>query len=137
MANNTQDGLFPGPALPVSGEPLAGLGGHKTALALALLGAGAAALFICAHWSIAVVGAALILVLSAVESEPFLLFIIFLSPLGWSLKTEGVLRDVPSAVRFLVVVGFFLSRLWRGRADVRRLLSSPIAFSSSARSRSP
>ncbi len=130
MANNTQDYLFPSPRLPVSGKPLEDFGGGKAVLALGMVGAGAAALFISAHWSIALVGAMVVLVLSAVESEPFLLFIIFLIPLGWSLRTEGLLRDVPSAVRSLVVVGFFLGRLWRGRVGVRGLLNSSIARAS-------
>ncbi|MGD0226640.1 MAG: O-antigen ligase family protein [Terriglobia bacterium] len=99
-------------------------------MTLGMVGAGAAALFICAHWSIALVGAVVVLVLSAVESEPFLLFIIFLTPLGWWLMTEGQLRDLPGAVRSLVIVGFFLSRLWRGRVGVRRLLSSSPAWAS-------
>ncbi len=55
-------------------------------LALGLMGAGAAALFICAHWSIALVGAVAVLVLSAMESEAFLLFVIFLMPFAWVLK---------------------------------------------------
>jgi O-antigen ligase len=130
MAENTQNCLFPSPRLPVSGKPLEDFGGYKTALALALLGAGAAALFILAHWSIALVGAVVVLVLSAVESEPFLLFIIFLIPLGLSLKTEGPLREVPSIVRSLVIVGFLLGRLWRGRVGARRMLSSSIARAS-------
>jgi len=124
MAENTQDWLFPSPRLPVSGRPLEDFGGHRTALALGLLGAGLTGLFFFAHWSILLVGAVVVLVLSAMESEPFLLFMIFMIPLGWSLKTEGLLRDTPSIVRSLVIVGFFLSRLCRGRLGVRRLLSS-------------
>jgi O-antigen ligase len=130
MAINTQDCPFPSPRLPVSGEPLEDFGGRKAVLALGMVGAGLTALCFCAPWSIALVGAVVVLLLSAVESEPFLLFIIFLIPFGLMLETEGVLRDVPSAVRSLVVVGFFLGRLWRGRVGVRRLLSSSPARAS-------
>jgi hypothetical protein len=88
MAENTQNCLIPSPRLPVSGEPLEGFGGHKAALALGMVGAGLTALLICAHWSIVLVGAVAVLVLSAMESEPFLLLVIFLMPLGWMLEGD-------------------------------------------------
>ena len=124
MAENNQDCLLPRPSLPVSDELLGGFKGHKIALALSMMGAGIAALFVFAHWSIALVGAAVILVLSAWESEPFILSLIFLTPLAGSLNMAGRLHDVPSAVRSLATVGFFLSRLWCGRLGLRPLLRS-------------
>src|ERR1700739_4250056 len=130
MTENTQDCPFPRPRLALSSEPLGELGGHKLALALAMLGAGAAALFICGHWSIALVGAVVVLVLSAAESEPFLLFIIFLMPLAWSMEVAGGSRDGACAVHFLVVVGFFLGRLCRGRVGLQWLVRSCPALAS-------
>jgi len=130
MANNPQDHLFPLPRLPVSSKPLEGLGGLKAAMVLGMAGAGAAALFICAHWSIALVGGAVVLGLSAVENEPFLLFIVFLIPLSWVLSVGGHLHDVPTTVRNVAIVGFFLGRLWRGRLGGRRLLGSSLARAS-------
>jgi O-antigen ligase len=64
MAKNTQDCLFPSPSLPVSGEPLESFGGWKTALALSMVGAGAAALFTSAPWSAVLVGVAAVLLLT-------------------------------------------------------------------------
>ena len=62
MAKNTQDCLFPSPRLPVSGEPLESFGGWKAALALSMVGAGAAALFSYAPWSAALAAALLLTV---------------------------------------------------------------------------
>jgi len=45
-------------------------------------------------------------------------------PIGLVLEIEGRVHDVPSAVRSLVFVGFFVSRLWRGRLSARELLRS-------------
>ena len=116
MANNTQDCPFPSPRLPVSGATLEHLGGHKTALALGMVASGAAALFISAHWSIALAGAVAVLVLSAIESEAFLLFVIFLMPFGWMLPGAMAVRNVHVVFHALVVVGFFAGRLLRGQA---------------------
>jgi O-antigen ligase len=95
-----------------------------------MVGAGAAALFFCAHWGIVLLGVVLVLVLSAVESEPFILLIVFLTPLGATLKVGGRFVDGPSALHSLVIVGFFLGRLWRGQVGVRRLLRSSLARAS-------
>ena len=130
MANNTPGYPFPPPRLLVSGELLEGFGGLKAALALGLVGAGLTALFIFAPLSFTLVGAVAVLVLSAVESEPFLLFIIFLLPLSWIASAGGQRHDVPSLVRILATLGFFLSRLWRGRLGVRQLLGSSPARAS-------
>jgi len=122
MAENAQP--YPHHGLPhsVSGEPLAGFAGRKVELAIGIGAAAAAVLFIWAHWSMALVGAVAILALSAAESEPFLLFVIFLLPLNWVLKDELPVRDVMVVVRVVVVVGFFLGRMWRGQTNVLGLL---------------
>jgi len=130
MAQNTQNWLFPSPRLPVSGEPLEDFGGRKAALALGIVGAGAATLFVCAHWSIALVGAVAVLVLSAMESEPFLLLVIFLMPLGWVLPIDMPGHNVPVTLRCLVVVGFFAGRLLRRQARLRHLFRPAVSRAS-------
>ena len=130
MADNTPACPLPNSRLPVSGVPFEGFGGYKCALTLGLVGAGASVLFIWSHWSIALVAAVAVLVLSAVENEPFLLFLIFAIPLSWSLGAQGSRHDVPSAVHCLAIVGFFLGRLWRGRLAAGRLLRSSLARAS-------
>jgi O-antigen ligase len=130
MANNPQDCLFPSPRVPVSGDPLEGFRGHKIALALGLVASGAAALFICAHWSVALAGAVAVLVLSAMESEAFLLFVMFLMPFAWVLKGEVPVHNVLLALHALVVVGFFAGRWLRGQAHIRHLFRSTLSRAS-------
>jgi putative inorganic carbon (HCO3(-)) transporter len=81
-----------------------------------------AALFILAHWSLAVCGAFIILALSATENETFLLAVIFFLPISWLLKTDFIIHDVMTAGRVLVVAGFFLGRLYRGQIGIKGLL---------------
>jgi O-antigen ligase len=95
-----------------------------------MVGAASAAIFVCAHWSIAIAGAVVVLVLSAWESEPFLFAIISLIPFGWSIGSQGSRHDVASAIHALVIAGFFLGRFWRGRVEVQRLLRSSPARAS-------
>ena len=93
--HNTQDCPFPNPRLPVSGVPLEGFRriqvcagvGHGRSW-------GCSAYSSVSHWSIAIVGAVVVLALSAVESELFLLFIIFLIPFSWSIDPQGSRHDV-------------------------------------------
>ncbi len=130
MANNTPDCAFPSPRFPAAAKPLEGLGGYRVALALSMAGALAAAVFILAHWSVALVAAIVVLALSAAESEPFLLFVIFLTPLSLSLFTNGSRHDLSSAIHWLTIIGFFFGRLWRGRLDIKGLLRSTPARAS-------
>jgi putative inorganic carbon (HCO3(-)) transporter len=87
-----------------------------------------AALFVIANWSAAILGALVILALSAVENEAFLMIVIFLLPIGWfarinlPLGGDAARLDVPAAIRLLVVGGFFAGRLWRGGIQIRELL---------------
>jgi hypothetical protein len=80
MTQNAQTWPFSSPRLPVSSEPQEDSGGWNAVLALSIVASAAAALFVCAHWSIAVMGAVAVLVLSAIESEAFLLFVSGLFP---------------------------------------------------------
>lgn len=128
MANDTQDRLFPSPRLPVS--TLEDFGGSKAVLALSMVGAGAAALFVCAHWSIALVGAVAVLVLSAIESDAFLLFVIFLMPIGWVLQVDTPLRNMHVLIHALVVVGFFAGRLLRGQVRIKYLFHPVVSRAS-------
>ena len=71
-------------------------------------------------------GALIVFALSAAESELFLLFVVFIIPFGWVLNTDAPIHDVPVAMRFIVISGFFFGRLWRGQVGARRLLRSPV-----------
>jgi O-antigen ligase len=127
MAENAQPHPLHSVPHSASGELL---GGGKAKLALIIAAAVAAALFVCVHWSIALVGAVAILALSAAESEPFLLLVIFLTPISWILNGDVLLRNVPVTLHVLVAIGFFLGRLWRGRLDAKRLLSPSLTKAS-------
>ena len=122
MAENSQPYLHHSLPHRAPGVPSAGFSGHKGALALGIGAALVAALFVCAPWSVAPLAALAILALSAAESEPFLLLVIFLLPLNWVLKTELPVRDVMMVVRVVVVVGFFVGRMSRREINVRGLL---------------
>src|ERR1700730_13777412 len=92
------------------------------------LSAALASLFVVAHWSAAVLGGLLILVLSALESEPFLLLVLFLLQVGWLLKGNNVqVHDVMTSARGLLVVGFFVGRFLRGELGISRFLRSSVS----------
>jgi O-antigen ligase len=98
-----------------------------------LLAAGAAALaalFVTVHWTFAATCAVGILVLAALENEPFLLSVVFLVPVSWVLILDLPIRDVATTARLLVVVGFFLGRLFRGSVELGKLLRIPISWAS-------
>ena len=108
--------------LSASGDRLYRPWGHKAEIVLAILAASAAGMFVSAHWTIAALGGVAVLLFSIAESEAFLLFAIFLIPLGWTLQWNLPVRDVSVAFRSLVIVGFFLGRLVRGQLGVGWLL---------------
>lgn len=130
MANSFQDFLFPSRGLPASSKPLEGSRGYKSALGLGLVGAGAAALLVCFHWSIALLGALVVLVFSAIESEAFLLFVIFLMPIGWMLPGNPPVRNMNVLFHSLVIVGFFAGRLLRGETRLGHLLHPAVSRAS-------
>jgi putative inorganic carbon (hco3(-)) transporter len=115
MADSPQDFVFPLPRLPFLGELFQA---HKAALALGMLGATLAATFISAHWSIALAGAVTVLLLSAMESERFLLLVIFLTPLEWVVVADIPAHNVTVNLRFLVIAGFFAGRVYRCPASL-------------------
>jgi hypothetical protein len=92
--------------------------------------AAAAALSIVAPWTVGVAGGLLVFVLSAVESEPFLLAIVFLTPLDALLKPGSLVADVSISLHALVVVGFFAGRLLRGELNFRPLWQPALTRSS-------
>src|SRR5712691_1039784 len=122
MAENTEHyargRLFPG----APGDIFVWTWVHKAELVVGVLAATAAALFAFAPWTIAFLGAAIVLALSIAESESFLLFAIFVMPFAWVLQWNVPVRDVPVAFRSLVIVGFFLGRLLRGQLGMKQLL---------------
>jgi hypothetical protein len=135
MADKPQACAFPSPRIPVAADPQAAFKSYRTALVLGMVGAGAAALIVFAPWSIGLLGAAAILVLSAAESESFLLFLVFVLPIGW-FTTLGEATvpysrlDVATAVHLLATVGFFGGRLFRGRFSLPELWKGSISRAS-------
>jgi putative inorganic carbon (HCO3(-)) transporter len=111
-------------------EPLSGPG---IPLFLGLLAAALAALLVLAHWSIALLFGIGILVLSAAESAPFLLGMIFLIPVGWFARISFALgagdsrMDLATAARLVVVAGFFLGRLFRGQLRAKQMVGPPLS----------
>ena len=104
--------------------------GYRAAVVLSLTSAAAAALFVLVHWSIAVFGALVLLILAAFASDRFVLFIVFLTPLSWVLSADLPVRDVMTSARLVFVVGFFLGRLFRGQLRFRHLLVSTVSKAS-------
>jgi putative inorganic carbon (hco3(-)) transporter len=123
MAENTQHYARQNMLSPASGSLLRWILAHKAELAIGILAATASALFASAPWTIAVLGGTAVLALSVTESEAFLLFVIFLMPFAWALQWNVPVRDVPVALRSLVIIGFFLGRLLRGQLGMKRLLN--------------
>jgi len=130
MVDNPQDYSFLDPLSPVSGEPLEGFGGRKAVLGLSMAASATVALFFTVHWTIALVGGAAVLVLSAMEIEAFLLFVIFLTPFVWVLEGDMLVRSVTVGLRSLVVIGFFAGRFLRGNAQVGQLFRPAVSRAS-------
>lgn len=128
MTNSALDSFLPGPGLPSIG--LKGLRRHKAALALGLAGSGIAALFVSAHWTISISAATVVLVLSALESEAFLLFVVFVTPFVWVLQADVVLRNVSVGLRSLVVIGYFAGKFLRGETRIGYLFCPTVSKAS-------
>jgi hypothetical protein len=122
MNNNPRHYASPALLPSATGDVLHRPWAHKAELVLGILAASAAGLFVSAHWTIAALGGVAVLLFSIAECEAFLLFAIFLMPLGWTLQWNVPVRDVSVAFRSLVIVGFFLGRLVRGQLGVGWLL---------------
>ncbi|MGD0548766.1 MAG: O-antigen ligase family protein [Terracidiphilus sp.] len=97
---------------------------------MGVLGATAAALFISFHWTIALAGGSIVFLLSALENEKFILFVIFLMPFGWILSTDTPVRNVQVVFHFLVAVGFFTGQSFRSHLRVRELFRPVISRAS-------
>lgn len=128
MTEGIQYHPFSGAVRTMPYAPPATFGGHKTAVLSALLAAGIAALCACTLWAATVLVAAAVLALSIAENERFLLLTIFFLPVGWSLKSEGLLHDIPGAVHLIMFVGFFLGRFLRSNLGMRQLLRASPAW---------
>lgn len=126
MPDNIQALPFPNSQFPETDCTPQSAAAITLALALGLAGAGLGALFVCAHWSIALAAGLIVVVLSAMESAAFLLMVIFSMPLAWLVKGHNVLL----AMHGLVVVGFFFGRFLRGNLHLRRLLGSRVSRAS-------
>ena len=130
MAENSE--IFPTPNrfVPVSGETLERVKGWALPLVFGLVGVWLAKLFFTAPWDFALLAAAGVFTLSALENETFLLFVIFLMPLGVQLAGDVPVRDMNVAFHGFVVAGFFAGRLLRRGVDVRGLLRPAISRAS-------
>src|SRR5689334_13306630 len=105
-----------GPNSPVLNPPFSGgttedFGGLKAVLALGIAACAVSLLFIFAQWSVAILGAVAVLVLSAIENEAFMLLVIFMTPIGWMLQPNLPVRNVHALFHGLVVVGVFAGRI--------------------------
>jgi O-antigen ligase len=96
---------------------------HRAALLFGLAGAVLVVLASSFTWIFFLTGALAILWISATENESFLLAMIFMVPFQWRLESG---LPVASAVRAVVVVGFFLGRLLRFRMGARELVQRPM-----------
>jgi|SRR5580692_5564874 O-antigen ligase len=125
---------FQHPSFPGSGtisyELTQSRGGHGAALALALLGAGTVLLLFIAPWSLALAAAMAILILSAIENETFLIFVMLSMPFGWMLPREQPVRNMHVVFHLLVVLGFFAGRLWRKQLRLRHLIRPKVSSAS-------
>ncbi len=103
---------------------------RSMAVVFGMVGALLAACFVVSHWSLALIGALVVLFLSATENETFLLMVIALTPISWVLSGEALLHNVPDGLRFLVIVGFFSGRLFRGGVNLKGLFRHSITKAS-------
>lgn len=102
--------------------------GRSVPLILGVVSAALAGVFVVAHWSLAVLGALVIFVLSALESQLLLLTIVFLLPVVWLLDTGTVVRDVMTTIRVLVAVGFLLGRIFRSGLALKQLMQPALSM---------
>ncbi len=101
------------------------LAGRLAPFVLAAGAAAVAATLVSFHWIAFVLAALLVVVFSAFESEPFLLFMIFLLPLH-SVPDDN-LPELIGPLRSLLVAGYFLGRLWRGEVNLKRLMQPSLS----------
>ncbi len=130
MSGNSQNFALPAHRFPLSSHLLDDGREIRVVGTLGLLGAGLIALFFLAPWTVPLIGALVILGLSAIESEAFLLFIIYTVPLVWVMQGNEFVRNVSVPLRFLVFIGFFAGRLFRGQLQANRLFHSTVSRAS-------
>ncbi len=99
-------------------------------LVFGLLGVWLTWLFFTVPRPFAFLAAVGVFALSALENEAFLLFVIFLMPVGWELAGDAPVRDMHVVFHGLVVAGFFAGRLLRRGVDVRSLFRPAISRAS-------
>lgn len=127
MPEHVHQGSVPNSPLGPADKVLDTIPGRTPELIIGILASLAAAAFICVHWSVAVVGGLAILALSFAENEQFILWVIFLLPVGRIVSADVPVKNVTVALRVLVVAGFFLGRLFRGQWDGKAIWGSPIS----------
>jgi len=119
-------------ARPISFSIRDALFGESAALVLGPLAAVLAVVFVLAHWTFALLCGVTIVTLAALETERFLLGVVFLIPVSWIAGIKfplgyGAERlDIATAIRLLAVGSFLASRLLRDPHSFGRLLRVPI-----------
>ena len=105
---------------------------ERSPLILGLLGAALGAAFVQAHWSFAVLGGMVVVILAAAENEAFLLGVVFLIPISWIAEIKLPLGgdagrlDVATTLRLLVIAGFIAGRLFRDARSIVNSLKVPL-----------
>ena len=106
--------------------------GERVPLVFGLLVTVLAGTFVLAPWTFALVCGIAIVVLAALESEAFLLVVVFLIPVSWiagiSLPLGGGADrvDVATTARLLLIVGFLAGRLLRNPRGLKSPLKVPL-----------
>jgi putative inorganic carbon (HCO3(-)) transporter len=130
MTEGREGFSYPNQLFPVSGATLERVKGWALPLVFGLLGVGLAGLFFTAPGDVALLAAAGVFAFSALENEAFLLFVMFLMPVGVELAGDVPVRDMHVAFHGLVVAGFFAGRLLRRGVDVRSLFRPAVSRAS-------
>jgi len=99
-------------------------------VAIGAAAAGIAALTVAETWAAAFLVAAVCFTFAAIESQVFVLMLLFLLPLDFVPRSEFVFTDLGLAAHSFVVVGFFAGCIVRGELDWRKTLRSPITRAS-------
>src|SRR6266851_198456 len=100
---------------------------HRVAVLVGIAGAATAALAYTFSWAFLFIAALVLVAMSAAENEFFLLAMIFMLPFQWRLESG---LPIASAIRVLVVLGFFLGCVVRWRLRARELLQPPLSQAS-------
>jgi putative inorganic carbon (HCO3(-)) transporter len=86
-----------------------------------------AAAFVSIQWSLFIVGALIVFLLSMAEWEPFFLLIILILPVSWRLQADQPVKDVQACIHLLVALGYYFGRLLRGQFSFHDFWRHPLS----------